>query len=107
MKIPPKVSNRSYELTCLLNPDYSQDELKEVSEIIQEVIADNGGEVQETEEWGKKDLAYKIKNEGRKYQQAHYLHFIFEAAASQATDIKEAVNMNENIIRYLLVQQEK
>jgi ribosomal protein S6 len=51
-------------------------------------------------------LAYTIKKEGKQYNEAVYLHFVFEATADQATNIKQAMNIVDEVIRYLLVKQE-
>ncbi|HQM16172.1 MAG TPA: 30S ribosomal protein S6 [Candidatus Woesebacteria bacterium] len=106
MKIPADIRNRQYELTCLVGPDYTQDELTQVKESLVKVISSHGGEVKDTQDWGKRELAYSIKKAGKKYSQAHYLHFQFEADASQATNIKETINITEQVIRFLLVNQE-
>jgi small subunit ribosomal protein S6 len=106
MKIPAQVRNRVYELTCLVDPDLSEEDLKNTSQSIQEVVTKKGGKINEIEQWGIKDLAYTIKKAGKQYQQAHYLHIIFSAEADQATAIKEIMNSTEPVIRYLLVVQE-
>lgn len=106
MKIPAETRNRSYELTCLVSPDYTQEELAKVNESITQVITNHGGEITETQDWGKRELAYTLKKAGKKYDQACYLHFQFKAEASQATVIKETINITEQVIRFLLVNQE-
>lgn len=106
MKIPPKDTNRTYELTCLIASEYTQSELDDIKSKLQKTIEKNKGKVQEIDEWGKKELAYTIKKEGKKYDEAFFLHFVLEADAEQASLIKESMNIEDEIIRYLLVRQE-
>jgi small subunit ribosomal protein S6 len=106
MKIPSEKRTRSYELTCLVQTEYTQSELDEIKSKLQETIKKNGGKIKETENWGKKELAYTIKKEGKQYNEAVYLHFVFKADANQAADIKQAMNIVDEVIRYLLVKKE-
>ncbi len=107
MKIPAKDKSRTYELTCLVPAEYTKSELDDIKSNLQKVIEKNGGETKETEEWGKKELAYTIKKEGKHHDEALYLHFIIEADADQASSIKEAMNIQDEVIRYLLIKQEE
>lgn len=107
MKIPEEKRIRSYELTCLVSAEYTQEELGKIKDGIGKVIAKGGGKISESIEWGKREMAYTIKKAGKRYDQANYLHFVFEAEADQATVIKDAINITENVIRYLLVVQDQ
>jgi small subunit ribosomal protein S6 len=103
MKIAEEKRIRTYELTCLADAEYSQDELTELKKKVTQVITKAQGKVTREEDWGKKEMAYMIKKAGKRYSQAHYFHLVFEAEAKQATVIKEAMNIVEDVIRYLLV----
>ncbi len=107
MKIPPKDTNRTYELTCLITSEYTKAELDDIKSKLQKTIEKNKGKVQEIDEWGKKELAYTIKKEGKSYDEAFFLHFVLEVDAEQATSIKEAMNIEDEVIRYLLVRREE
>ena len=106
MKIVQETIIRLYELTCLVATEYTQAELDTIKQKISDVITKNGGEVKKVEEWGKKEMAYTIRKEGKQYREANYLHFAFEADTTQVTKIKETMNIVDEVVRYLLVRSE-
>jgi len=106
MKIPRETEIRNYELTCLVDPELSKAELEAVNNSIQKIITKSKGKIVETEDWGKKELAYVIRQTGKRYTEAQYLHFVFKATPKQSIQVKEAINIAEPVIRYLLVKQE-
>ena len=107
MKIDQETITRLYELTCLVATEYTQAELDKIKQKISDVVTKNGGEVKEVEDWGKKEMAYTIRKEGKQYREARYLHFVFESDATQVTQTKEAMNITDEIIRYLLIKSEE
>ena len=106
MKIPEEKRVRTYELTCLVSPEHTQEELDKIKLNIAKVITSGKGKVSDTQEWGKKDLAYTIKTAGKSHTQAHFYHFVFEAEAEHSTAIKDTINISEEVIRYLLIVRE-
>ncbi len=106
MKIPVEKRVRTYELTYLVSPDFSKEKLEEIKDKVTQIIKKAEGEVKEVEEWGKKEMAYTIKKAGKRFDQANYFHVVFVAEAHQATTVKNNVNLEDEIIRYLLVVRE-
>ena len=106
MKIPTEKRVRTYELTCLVEAELTQDELTVAKDELSKIITSAGGKIKDTQEWGKRELAYTISKAGKKYTQANYLHYIFEAEAEQVAAVNDAANISESIIRHLLVVQE-
>ncbi|KUK79299.1 MAG: 30S ribosomal protein S6 [Microgenomates bacterium 39_7] len=106
MKIPAEKRVRTYELTYLVSPETTQEELTKIKARVTEIITNAKGEIKETEDWGKKEMAYTIKKAGKRFDQANYVHVVFEAEADQATIVKDNVNLEDEIIRYLLVVRE-
>lgn len=106
MNIPEEKRVRAYELTCLVPAEYTQEELDKIKTKLSKIVENAKGEVKEVEEWGKKELAYTIKEAGKSYQEANYLHFVFEAEAEHANAVRDVINITDEVIRHLLVVQE-
>jgi small subunit ribosomal protein S6 len=94
---------KKYELTCVLAAEYTKSELDEIQAELTELLEDKGAEIDKKESWGKKDLAYTIRKEGKAYDEGYYLHWVFSVEPSQVQPIKQALNLREKIIRKLLV----
>lgn len=86
-----------YELVVLLPSDNDLPTVKKI-------ITDNGGVINEEKSWGEKKLAYKIK----KLTTAFYCLFNLSFENKQLiSKLRNQLNYNEKIIRYLLLVKEK
>lgn len=67
------------------------------------LVTDNGGEVEKTDEWGKRRLAYPInyKNEG------YYVLVNFTAPPELPKEIERVLQINESVLRYLVIRLEE
>ncbi len=90
---------REYELTVLIRPDLEAN-LDTVLGKVKQLIADNGGSVKAEDNWGKNRLAYSIKGEDF----AVYVSMDVELPADAPLKISNALNISDEVIRYLLVK---
>lgn len=90
---------RNYELTVLLRPDYTSDEQQKTQEKLAKLIADLGGKVEKTDNWGRKMTAYKIG----KYDEAVYVFYSVSMDPAKAQAIEQAVKLTDGVIRYLFL----
>ena len=87
-----------YELTVLVHPDLEMN-LEPALKKVEKLVSDSGGKIVKTTEDGKKRLAYDIK--GVEY--AIYYFYDVELPADAPKKISEAMNITDEVIRYLLV----
>lgn len=90
---------QEYELTVLIRPDLEADLEKQLVPI-RALVSDNGGKVAKEDAWGKKRLAYTIEKENF----AIYVGFDVALPASAPAKISNALNINNSVLRYLLVK---
>lgn len=107
MKIPSATRKQSYELTYLTGLGLTSDEQKAVADKILTSLKKHKGTVETTEDWGKKVLAYTIKKEGKKHNEAIFTHLVFEINASKVTDFEKDIYLMPEVIRHLLVIAEE
>jgi small subunit ribosomal protein S6 len=103
MNIPKNKIKRKYELTYLIPGTYTESEVSKFKEKIDQIIAKYDGEIETTEEWGKKKLAYRISDSGKTYNEAYYIHQILEFETGNTNKFEKSLKLNQNVIRYLLV----
>jgi small subunit ribosomal protein S6 len=94
---------RDYELTVVFSPEISDEDLPAEIEKLNQLIAQKGGEVVETNRWGRRRLAYPIK----RYKEGNYVLTLVKMDANMALDLDSSLGSAEQIIRYLLVRPEK
>lgn len=88
-----------YELAVLYHPDLEVD-LSKAEQKVTKLVTDNGGTVVTTDNWGKRKLAYTIK----KQEHAVYVFYTVELPADKPAKIEAALNITDEVIRYLLTK---
>jgi small subunit ribosomal protein S6 len=89
-----------YELTIILPGSATAAKKKSVSEKLKKLITASKGKIGKMEDWGKKELSYKIA----KNDSGIFLHFPLELEAEVAKNLDTKLNLEEDIIRYLLIR---
>ncbi len=90
---------RSYELTYLVSPEISREEVKTFSQKINTFLKEAGGEIIEEIEPIRKRLAYSIK----KQNQAYLGIINFSLDAEKLGDFSKKIKSESQIIRFLLI----
>jgi small subunit ribosomal protein S6 len=90
-----------YEAMYIVTPDMEDEAIKGVIEKFSGIITANGGEIEKTDEWGRKKLAYPIdyKTEG------YYVLVNFAAAPELPRELERNFRNDESILRYMVVRQ--
>lgn len=99
-------ATRSYFLTYLLPVGYTESELATFKDQIATLVTKHKGKVTQTDEWGKKKMAYKIKHAGKWQTEANYVHLTIEMDPAEAQVLEKDIYLNPNIIRHLFVVTE-
>jgi small subunit ribosomal protein S6 len=90
---------RRYETTFILRSDLGEAQVKDSIKRFQGVIAAGGGEILETDEWGFRELAYRIHNEHRGY----YVRLDYAAAGPVMNEVERNLKLSDSVLRYLSV----
>ncbi|GHU83673.1 hypothetical protein FACS1894196_3900 [Clostridia bacterium] len=92
-----------YELMYIIDASLEEAPRRELVERVSALIADNGGTVEKTDEWGKRRLAYPInyKNEG------YYVLVNFAAGGDLPREIERVLQISDDVLRYLIVKIEE
>ena len=91
-----------YENTFIARPDVSTQRVETLGEEFDKVIQEAGGRVASTENWGLRNLTYKIK----KNRKGYYVHMRIDAPAEAIAEMERNMRLNEDIIRYLTIKVE-
>src|SRR5438045_7733271 len=94
---------KNYETIFLLDSVLEDEKVDTIVTKYNNFIAKNGGEAVNTDKWGRKKLAYPIKN---KYT-AHYISLEFTAPADFMAKLERAYHLDDDILRFLTVNFDK
>ena len=92
-----------YESAVLINAALDDETIKSLIEKIKETIKNNGGDLLEIEDWGRKRLAYQVK----KSKIGYYAIFRFNSPPDIVPKLERNYQLDENILRYLTVALSK
>ena len=94
---------RKYEIMYIVNANLDDAKRTEVITNLHAIITDNGGSVTDVNEWGLKEFAYKIEDMSKGY----YVVTNFEANNECLDEFDRLIGINQNIIRYMIVNKEE
>ena len=89
-----------FEAVLLINPDISNQVLKKEIENFQKQISLNNGEIINNENWGLRDLSFKISN----FKKAFYNFFQLEIDGNKIQIVRKNLTQNDNILRHLFIK---
>lgn len=93
---------RQYELVMLISPQVSDEEVSGVVDKVTQFVASRGGEVQSVNPWGRRRLAYHIRN----FEEANYVQANFNLDPQHAGALETSLKLNESVLRHLLLKVE-
>ena len=89
-----------YEHIFIARQDIQPQQVEAISADLTKIIADNGGKVTKTEQWGLRTLAYRIK----KYKKGHYVLLNIDAPSDAIAELERNERIHEDIVRYMTVR---
>jgi len=93
----------NYESVLIARQDLGTSQVSSIVEDLSNVIKKEGGEVVRVDNWGLKNLAYRIK----KNRKGHYVILNIAAPASAIAEYERVMRVNEDIIRYMTIKVEE
>ncbi|GAA5521312.1 30S ribosomal protein S6 [Aliifodinibius salicampi] len=94
------MSKNYYELTYIINPVLEDDQYEEIVEKFTEFIRDNGGEIDEVDEWGIRKFEFEMD----KKTSGYYVNAYFNAPGELIEKLERALRIDDHIMRYLTLK---
>lgn len=91
---------RKYEIMYVMQPTIEEDAKKALIERFDGILTDNGAEIIESKEWGKRRLAYEIND----FREGFYQLLTLNADEKALEEFKRLANINEDIIRHMAIR---
>ena len=90
---------KNYELLLIFNPELADEELETSLKKVDSLITGKGGEVSATDQWGKRKLAYPIKN----FAEGIYVLLTLGLEPASCREIESSLRIYEDVLRYMLI----
>jgi small subunit ribosomal protein S6 len=91
-----------YETVFIARQDISGPQVDALADQFTAIVTEQGGEVKKRENWGLRNLSFRIK----KNRKGHYVLFNLDAPSAAVTEMERNMRLNEDILRYLTIRVE-
>lgn len=94
---------KNYELLAIFKPSLDSEELdKEVEKFSKEVKSYKGSVVS-VDKMGRKKLAYDVQG----FRDGYFTNIVLSIPAEKVVDFKRSLKLNENVIRFMFMEEAK
>jgi small subunit ribosomal protein S6 len=93
---------RKYEVMYIIRPNIEEEAQKALVERFNGVLTENGAELSNVKEWGKRRLAYEIND----IRDGYYMLVNVNAPAVAVQEFDRLAKISEDIIRHMVVSLE-
>lgn len=94
---------RKYEIMYIIRPNIEDEAKKALVERFNSILTDNGAELIESKDWGKRRLAYEIND----FRDGYYQLINAKAEAVAVDEFSRLAKISEDIIRHIVIKDEK
>ncbi len=92
--------HRQYELVYLVFPDATEQQVAGLHEQVQEVVTRFSGQIDRTENWGRRRLAYEIGP----HKEGIYVLEVITGSGELMKEIDRRLRVSDHVIRHLAVR---
>lgn len=93
----------AYELMYIVKPELDDQAVQQEIEKVGQLIQTNGGQVKKVTPWGKRRLAYTVKDQ----REGHYVVEEFDLDQAKVAEVERVLRISDNVFRHLLVRQDE
>jgi small subunit ribosomal protein S6 len=91
---------RQYELVYILPPDITEQQLAELHQQIEGVVARLNGQIEKTENWGRKRLAYEIAH----HKEGVYVLDVIKGSGELMKELDRRLRVMDQVVRHMVVR---
>jgi len=89
-----------YEMMVIMKPLLPDDIRNKIHKTITDLVSELGGRVVDVDVWGKRFLAYKIKQ----HNEGYYIVYLFKLPRKNINELRRKLQFNSEIIRFLVIK---
>ena len=93
---------KAYEVLYIIRPDLDDEAIAATVDKFSEVVTANGGTDLSVDKWGKRRLAYEIKD----YREGYYVLMNFNGEARTAQEVERIMKISDAVLRFLTTKKE-
>lgn len=91
-----------YEVMYIVKP-LEEEATEAVIAKFEALVAANGGTVEKVDRWGKKRLAYEVKD----FMEGFYVLMYFSAPAAAIAELDRIMKITDEMLKHMIIKHEK
>ena len=92
--------SREYELVFIVRPDVADEDIETIKDRNSGIIGDRKGHVLKIDDWGKRRLAYEIKDYGK----GHFVLLNYLGSTETVDELERTLRIDDSVLRFLTVK---
>ncbi len=96
-----EVALPAYELMYIVKPELDEEAVQHAVDRVNQLIQTNGGQLRKVTPWGKRRLAYTVKDQ----REGHYVVAEFDLDNTRVREVERVLKISDTVFRHLLVRQ--
>jgi small subunit ribosomal protein S6 len=93
-------AERQYELIYILPPDTTEAQVTELHAQVEAVVSRMNGQIEKTENWGRRKLAYEISHQ----KEGVYVLEVINGSGELMKELDRRLRVMDQVIRHLIVR---
>jgi small subunit ribosomal protein S6 len=94
------MSDRQYELVYILPPDSTEEQVAEVHEVVSSVVSRLNGQIEKTDNWGRRKLAYEIGP----FKEGVYVLEVINGSGELMKELDRRLKVLDQVFRHIVVR---
>ncbi len=94
------MSDRQYELVYIISPDSTEEQVAELHTQVDAIVSRLGGQIEKTENWGRRRLAYEIGP----HKEGFYVLDVIRGSGELMKEIDRRLKVLDQVFRHLVVR---
>ena len=94
------MNKRTYEVIFIVDPTAGDEEVTRLSDGVQKIITDQGGNIVKTEMMGKRQLAYEINHK----KDGIYVLLEVDGSGAEIAEVERRMRVNDQVLRYMTIR---
>lgn len=94
---------RKYEVVFIIRPDLDEDKSTAVIDKFKDLIESQGGEVLKVDKWGKRRLAFEVKD----FKEGFYVILHINAESKVSSELDRVFKITDDVLRHIIVREEE
>ncbi|MCL2165784.1 MAG: 30S ribosomal protein S6 [Clostridiales bacterium] len=93
---------RNYECMFILKPDVEEEAVQQAIDRYSSIVTDGEGEMVSVDKWGKRRLAYEIKD----LLEGNYVLMNFKSEPAVVKELDRVMKISDDMLRFMIINQD-